>query len=60
MKPRRFRQGDVYEHVVGKPLENGHNAVFDILALEEILLDDMLKETWVKVANKQQFIWKKP
>lgn len=60
LKPKRFRQGDLYEHVVGKPLENGHNAIFDILALEEILLDDMLRETWIKVANKQQFIWNKP
>ena len=56
--PKRFGQEALYTHLFGTKLENGHNALFDVLALEEILSHPYLAP-WKKVANKHQFLWKK-
>ena len=58
-KPKRFGQEVLYTHLFGTKPENGHNAIFDVLALEEILSHPKLNEGWRQVANRQQFLWRK-
>jgi ATP-dependent DNA helicase RecG len=54
--PKKFGQEALYTHLFGSKPENGHNAVFDVLALEEILEHPSIAKTWREVANKQQFL----
>jgi DNA polymerase III epsilon subunit-like protein len=54
-KPTSFAQGKLYKHLMHKDLENGHNAKYDILALEEIMLHPVVAETWRRVGNRMQF-----
>lgn len=54
-KPPRFGQEALYKHLFGVKPTNGHNAVFDVLALEEILQHPKIAKSWREVANKQQF-----
>lgn len=54
-KPASFAQGKLYKHLLGKELENGHNAMYDIRALEEILMHPTLAQSWLHIANKMQF-----
>ena len=51
-KPASFKQGDVYEKVVGGPMAGAHNAMGDVLGLEAIL--GGLKG-WEEVAERMQW-----
>jgi len=54
-KPSSLAQGRLYKHLLHRDLDNGHNAKYDILALEEILLHPVLADTWRRVGNRMQF-----
>jgi len=55
-KPSSLAQGKLYKHLMHKDLENGHNAKYDILALEEIMMHPALAVTWRRVGNRMQFV----
>ena len=55
-KPSSFSLGNLYRYIRAKELDNAHNAMFDVLALAEILESQRLKDKWRKVANNKQFL----
>ena len=48
--PDSFSLSSLYTHLFGKEIEQSHNALTDVLALEEILLSSELKD-WKEVAK---------
>ena len=55
VRPKSFSLGALYEHILGKRMRGSHNAVFDVLALMEVLQSPALSGRWRVVANKMQF-----
>lgn len=53
-KPASYALKDLYEAATSKKLESAHNAVADILALEDILLSPHFKSHWRKMASEIQ------
>lgn len=52
-EPEKFNLGTLYKHVTGEALENGHNALFDVLALETVL--ECKQIDWRRVGQKKLF-----
>ena len=52
---RSFSQTKLYVHVLGREPENSHNAMMDILQLEEILTHESISRRWINVANEMLF-----
>lgn len=55
LQPSRFSLGVVHSFVLGCEIDNAHNAVGDIMALENILESSGMREIWRKYANKIQY-----
>jgi len=55
-KPESYSLASLYEHVTRKPPVNSHNALFDVLALAEILNSEHVRTKWKDVANRKQFV----
>ena len=54
-RPTSFALGNLYRHVKSRDIENSHNAMFDVLALAEILESNNIKKRWKQVAHGKQF-----
>eukprot|EP00957_Ditylum_brightwellii_P203633 15335536-Ditylum_brightwellii.AAC.1 len=52
-RPSSFGLSNVYSHILKKPMKTAHNAVGDILGLEEILMSPTLN-CWKSIANQIQ------
>ena len=55
-KPDAFGLAVLYKHVTTTLPANSHNALFDVMALAEILETDGLRSRWRAVANRKQFL----
>jgi DNA polymerase III epsilon subunit-like protein len=51
--PESFSLDTIYQHIFGRGILNGHNAVADVLALEKILSSPSLND-WKPLAEKMQ------
>ena len=56
VSPKRYNLGALYEHLTGSGLENGHNAVYDVRALEALFLSEPIKDQWKDLASNQLFV----
>jgi DNA polymerase III epsilon subunit-like protein len=52
-QPSSFKLGDIYYHVFNENMDNAHNAVGDVRALERLLLSNHFAD-WKIIGNKMQ------
>ena len=50
--PGRHRLEDLYSHLYGVPPEKSHNAIYDCIALEKLLLYPGIDTTWKDFATR--------
>ncbi len=48
----------LYNHVTKQDLKGAHNALFDCMALESVLLEEKINLNWKMIAKSTQFLYK--
>jgi hypothetical protein len=56
--PPAHKLETLYNHVTKKDLKDAHNALFDCMALESVLLEEKINLNWKMIAKSTQFAYK--
>ena len=54
LSPPKYSLGIIHQFVLNREIENAHNAIYDVLAVRDILESKGLKDIWRVHANKLQ------
>ena len=56
--PPAYKLEILYNHVTKQDLKDAHNALFDCMALESVLMEEKISLNWKMVAKNTQFLYK--